>query len=296
MDTVSVDVYTTLGTTTTVTAPFAIMTATEVSGNIQPGDVSFITSPEGKTRLSALFEEVAAACANTRVKRSGNCELNQLSRPGAGGGVLEFDIDFGINIPTFTAGDVAVALQGVPAAVAVAFIAYVIGNGKVPDAVKIPAKDTVKATSTEATSTTEEDLAPYVTTNYPDVAPTDTYDSDEAYALDSFMQTFLLSFFPTQTNPGNLPTLTHATTPPPTTITITTPAGSSCAKTKTTELCTVPREPCATSVGVLEASSPWSSTTNLTRDNVAVMRKLDTNNHSPITGPSDLLSGKPKAI
>lgn len=233
-------------------APFAIVTATEASENINPGDVSFITSPEGKDKLNALFEEVAAACANTHVKRSGNCELSQLSRPGAGGGVLEFDIDFGINIPMFTAGDVAVALQSVPAAVAVAFIAYVVGNGKVPDSVKIPATDTVKATTTSATSTTEDgDLAPYVTTNYPEVVPTEAFDTDEVYALDSFMQTFLLSFFPTQTSLGNMPTLTKATTITPGTISMTTPPGSSCAKTATKELCTVPREPCATSVSVL---------------------------------------------
>ncbi|KAJ5397869.1 glycoside hydrolase family 55 protein [Penicillium cosmopolitanum] len=231
------------------TAPFAIITATETSGNTNPGDVSFILSPEGKDRLSALFEEVAAACANTRVKRSGSCELSQLSRPGAGGGVLEFDIDFGINIPMFTAGDVAVALQSVPAAVAVAFIAYVIGNGKVPDAVKIPATDTIKTTTAEATSTTEDgDLAPYVTTNYPEVLPTEAVDSDEAYALDSFMQAFLLSYFPTQTELTGLPTLTNTASTTPGTISISTPAGSSCAKTATSELCTVPREPCATSV------------------------------------------------
>ncbi|KAJ5980632.1 hypothetical protein N7481_007930 [Penicillium waksmanii] len=250
VDTVSVEVITTAGVTTTATAPFAIITATETSGNTNPGDVSFILSPEGKDRLNALFEEVAAACANTRVKRSGSCELSQLSRPGAGGGVLEFDIDFGIDIPMFTAGDVAVALQSVPAAVAVAFIAYVIGNGKVPDAVKIPATDTIKTTTAEATSTTEDgDLAPYVTTNYPEVLPTEAADSDEAYALDSFMQVFLLSYFPTQTELTGLPTLTKTASTTPGTISISTPAGSSCAKTATSELCTIPREPCATSVG-----------------------------------------------
>ncbi|KAJ5151219.1 glycoside hydrolase family 55 protein [Penicillium canariense] len=245
VDTVSVDVYTTLGATTTVTASFAIVTATAASGNINAGDVRFITSPQGNDKLNALFEEVAAACANTHVKRSGSCELSQLSRPGAGGVVLEFDIYFDINIPMFTAGDVAVALQSVPAAVAVAFIAYVIGDGKVPDSVKIPATDTVKTTKTTTTSTTETgDLAPYVTTNYPEVVPTETLDSD---ALDSFMQNFLLSFFPTSTNPGAMPTLTKATTITPGTISISTPAGSSCAKTITTELCTIPWEPCATS-------------------------------------------------
>lgn len=274
VDPVSVEIVTTLGTTTTVSAPFAIITATETSGNINPGDVSFIYSPEGKDKLNALFEEVAAACANTRVKRSGNCELSQLSRPGAGGGALEFDIDFGINIPTFTAGDVAVALEGVPAAVAVAFIAYVVGNGKVPDAVKIPATDTVKitkTTKTETTSTTEDgDLAPYVTTNYPEVVPTETFDSDEAYALDSFMQTFLLSFFPTQTAPQDMPTLTKTTSTTPGTISISTPAGSSCAKTAMSELCTIPREPCATSVGFwnLPIVLIWSC---LTRDDTVVL-------------------------
>lgn len=132
------------------------------------GDVTFPTTPDGKTQLQALFDEVAAACLGqskakrgTKVKRSGQCELDQFSRPGAGGGILEFDLP-GIAIPTFTAGDVAVALQGVPAAVAVAFIAYVIGNGKVSDdtAVNIPASNIVSQSSTTSAvpTTTNDDF------------------------------------------------------------------------------------------------------------------------------------------
>lgn len=193
---------------------------------------------------------MAAACANTRVKRSGSCELSQFSRPGAGGNLLDFDLGFVFDKPMFTAGDVAVAMESVPAAVAVAFIAYVIGNKKMPDSVKLPASETVQTTKTESSSTTKQgDLAPYVTTNYPEVIPTQTYDSDMAYALDSFMQTFLLSYFPTETEPHDMPTLTKTTSTTPGTISISTPAGSSCAKTATSSLCTIPRQPCATSVG-----------------------------------------------
>lgn len=132
------------------------------------GDLTFPPTADGKSKLQALFDEVTAACVGqskakrgAKGKRSGQCELDQLSRPGAGGGVLEFDLP-GISIPTFTAGDVSVALQGIPAAVAVAFIAYTIGNGKISDeiAVNVPASNTVTQSSTSGVPTTTNDDIP----------------------------------------------------------------------------------------------------------------------------------------
>jgi hypothetical protein len=206
VNTVDVETITSGGVTVTKSAPFAVVTATAASGDVAVGDISFITSPEGKSQLASLFEEVAAACAGTTVKRSGTCELDYLSQPGVGGGVLEFDLDIGILIPMFTAGDVAVALQSVPAAVAVAFIAYVVGDGSVPDAVKIPEKDQVKTNNPTTTSTSTEDidLAPYVTTNLEWAMPTDAFDTDEAYAAATYMQALLLSLFPTNTDVSEL--------------------------------------------------------------------------------------------
>ena len=163
-DSVPVKTITAADATSTISAPFAVVTQAN-------GDLSFPPTPDGKTKLQALFDEVTAACAGISkvrrgdvVKRSGQCELDQLSTPGAGGGILEFDLP-GISIPTFTAGDVSVALQSVPAAVAVAFIAYVIGDGKVSDdtAANVPASNLapsitrIRQSSASAVPTTTND-------------------------------------------------------------------------------------------------------------------------------------------
>lgn len=169
---------------------------------------------------------------------------------------MDFDVGDLISIPTITAGDVQVALEGVTGVGIIAIFAYAMWDGEAPDAVKVPASD-VKSKTTAAATTTAEDLAPYVTTQWAEVLRTEAYNSDEAYALDNFLQTYLLSFFPTVTTHGPMPTLPKPTTKTAETITISTPAGSSCAKTTTTELCTVPREPCATSVGVLVQCLAW---------------------------------------
>lgn len=132
------------------------------------GDLAFPPTPDGTPKLQSLFDEVAAACVGqskarrgANIKRSGQCELDYLSQPGVGGNMLEFDMP-GISIPTFAAGDVAVALQSVPAAVAVAFIAYVIGNGKVSDskAPQVPASNVVVSSTTSLVPTTTNDDNP----------------------------------------------------------------------------------------------------------------------------------------
>ena len=138
-------------------APFAVVTEAD-------GDVVFPVNPEAKGDLQSLFDEVTAACVGKKLrKRTGQCELDYLSQPGVGGGVLEFDIP-GISIPTFTMGDVSVALQSVPAAVAIAFLAYVIGDGKVVDNVapKVGNQDNNPASQTQSS----EKIVP--TTTYED--------------------------------------------------------------------------------------------------------------------------------
>ena len=140
-------------------APFAVVTETD-------GDIVFPINPDSKPALQALFDEVTAACAGVGKKlrkRTGQCELDYLSQPGVGGGVLEFDLP-GLSIPTFTMGDIEVTLQSVPGAVAVAFLAYAIGDGKVVDDVapKMPQADanpTASATSKKLVpTTTREDM------------------------------------------------------------------------------------------------------------------------------------------
>ena len=79
----------------------------------------------------------------------------------------------GIKIPAFAVGDVDVALVAVEAAVAVAFMNYVIGNGKVKDlvAVKIPKPNQTPATKTsskeDAQTTEYDDIADSVFTHAP---------------------------------------------------------------------------------------------------------------------------------
>ncbi|KAK2812424.1 hypothetical protein FQN50_001425 [Emmonsiellopsis sp. PD_5] len=188
----------------TNTAPFAVVTATAPGDGIAVGDVSFITSPDGKAKLAALFKEVATACKGKRAKRTGSCELSYLSRPNVGGGVLEFDFPLNITIPAAIAGESAAALSAAPAAVAAAFIAYVVGRGSVPEAVNIP-EDQVNSitiptiTAPPSTTPTKPNLAPFVTTNIECVRPTETFDADEAYVAGIFMWETLRSLFPTNT-------------------------------------------------------------------------------------------------
>lgn len=145
------------GATYTIGAPFAVVTEAD-------GDIVFPVNIDSKPALQNLFEEVTAFCAGSKTKlrkRSGQCELDYLSRPGVGGGILEFDFPE-IGIPTFTMGDISVALQSVPGAVAVAFLAYAIGDGKVKETVapKMP-KETPTPTSTSeklVPTTTREDM------------------------------------------------------------------------------------------------------------------------------------------
>ncbi|WEW56507.1 hypothetical protein PRK78_001952 [Emydomyces testavorans] len=190
------------GKTIQKTAPFAVVTATAAERGINPGDVTFIFSPDGKSKLQSLFEEVAKTCKGRKVKRNGACELDYLSRPGVGGGVLDFDLPISFSIPAVTAGDLAIALQSAPAAVAIAFVAYIIGKGSVPNAVNVPEKQAATATKAKTTSTTSTSsvkLALYVTTDYKDALPTIPFDGDEAYALGEYLSTALLSMFPTKT-------------------------------------------------------------------------------------------------
>ncbi|MCJ1473603.1 hypothetical protein MMC13_002254 [Lambiella insularis] len=182
VNTVSVQTITSAGKVATVTPPWEVVTATN-------GDLSFPISPSGRKALTTLFKEVAAACGGTKkvangamhlLKRVGQCELNYLSRPGVGGGALEFDMPslFG----TITAGDVSVALQSTPAAVAVAFLAYLIGDGVPPadEAPKIPASNVAKPTKTTHTSTSKSQ-SPVPTTTLDDQPDSIYTGSDEVY-------------------------------------------------------------------------------------------------------------------
>lgn len=142
------------GATTTMGAPFAVVTEAD-------GDIVYPVNPASKDALQALFDEVTFACgsANKKIrKRSGQCELNYLSRPDVGGGILEFDFP-DLAIPTFTMGDIEVALSSVPGAVAVAFLAYTIGDGKVVNDVAPKLPKTTASTSEELVpTTTREDI------------------------------------------------------------------------------------------------------------------------------------------
>ena len=71
---------------------------------------------------------------------------------------------------TITAGDVSIALQSVPAAVAVAFLAYLIGNGKPPvdEAAKIPASNVAKPTKTTPTTTSSSTVPTTTLYDLPD--------------------------------------------------------------------------------------------------------------------------------
>lgn len=132
----------------------------------------------------------------------GHVSLTICHGPVFGGNVLDFDLPLDLSIPTIAAGDLAVALQSAPAAVTIAFIAYIVGKGSVPNAVKIPDKQANDATQTKTTArttTSSVKLAPYVTTNYEEAQPTDTFDMDEAYELGVYLQKALLSIFPTKT-------------------------------------------------------------------------------------------------
>lgn len=139
------------------------------------GDVVFPVTPAGKEYLQGIFDEVAATCGRSakRNKRQSGAAcapesaLREFQRLGDAGGRLDFDIPIDFTIPSVTAGDVAVALQSVPGAVAIAFLAWLMAdNGKVNDqqAVKIEATDI--HTSQNPTSTTSE--SEVATTTYED--------------------------------------------------------------------------------------------------------------------------------
>ena len=107
---ISVQTITTTGKITIVAPLWQVVTATN-------DDLSFRISPSNRTALTNLFDKVAAACGGTRqaakgaadlIKRVGQCEFDHISRPGVGGGAVEFDIPglFGIT----TAGEISVAL------------------------------------------------------------------------------------------------------------------------------------------------------------------------------------------
>ena len=77
------------GKTSTAKAPFAVVTQAD-------GDIVFPVTGESKPALQSLFDEVTSFCAGKKLrKRTGQCELDYLSRPGVGGGILE-----GFDLPT----------------------------------------------------------------------------------------------------------------------------------------------------------------------------------------------------
>jgi hypothetical protein len=170
--------------THTIVSPWAVITEPN-------GDVAFPVTEDGKAALQSMFDQVAAACAGKTKfkrgaisKRSGSCELEQFKGYGTSGGHLDFDFEWDISIPTFTAGDVAVALQGVRAAVIVAFIAYVIGNGKVSDSTA------PKAAASQIAKTTVSSTKSGVPTTTPDDQPDSIYTAADA-VYDSIAQVVL---------------------------------------------------------------------------------------------------------
>ncbi|RYP63691.1 hypothetical protein DL769_006898 [Monosporascus sp. CRB-8-3] len=172
------------------------------------------------------------------------------------------------NVPTYSSEPTSWSATATTATQVLSTSSIIVGCNVEDDS---STTTTTASCPASATTCSEEVVIVTLIDDSVDPLPTDILVTNDALATSIF--NYVDSFWSAQdaadsttivtsTTSADLPTLTGTTQPPPSTLPIETPTGSSCVSTVTTSICSIPQEPCGPSLSC--ASWVASSTTTST--------------------------------